>query len=89
MPTFAEAGLPGYHIMHWSGLAVPRATPMPIVERLHAEAARALAAPDMIAFLAGIASLPGGMPPAEAEQRLAADTREWRQVVDAAGIRPQ
>jgi tripartite-type tricarboxylate transporter receptor subunit TctC len=89
VPTFAEAGLPDYSIMHWSGLAVPRATPMPIVERLHAEAAKALAAPDMVAFLASIASLPGGMPPAEAERLLAEDTQRWRQVVALAGIRPQ
>lgn len=89
VPTFAEAGLPDYTIMHWSGLAVPRAAPMPIVERLHAEAAKALAAPDMIAFLASIASLPGGMPPAEAERLLAEDTQRWRQVVALAGIRPQ
>ncbi|MBR0643094.1 Bug family tripartite tricarboxylate transporter substrate binding protein [Plastoroseomonas hellenica] len=89
VPTFAEAGLPDYAIMHWSGLAVPRATPMPIVERLHAEAAKALATPDMVAFLASIASLPGGMPPAEAERLLAEDTQRWRQVVALAGIRPQ
>lgn len=89
VPTFAEAGLPDYTIMHWSGLAVPRATPMPIVERLYADAAKALAAPDMVAFLASIASLPGGMPPAEADRLLAEDTQRWRQVVALAGIRPQ
>jgi tripartite-type tricarboxylate transporter receptor subunit TctC len=89
VPTFAEAGLPGYDILHWSGLAVPRATPEAVVQRLHAAAAAALAAPDIIAFLAQIASLPGGMPPAEAERILAEDTRRWRQVVATAGIRPQ
>jgi tripartite-type tricarboxylate transporter receptor subunit TctC len=89
VPTFAEAGLPGYDVMHWSGLAVPRATPDAVVQRLHAEAARALAAPDMLAFLDGIAALPGGMSPAAADQRLAEDTAGWRRVVEAAGIRPQ
>ncbi|MBL6454651.1 tripartite tricarboxylate transporter substrate binding protein [Belnapia sp. T6] len=89
VPTFAEAGLPGYDILHWSGLAVPRATPDAVVDRLHAEAAKALAAPDMTAFLASIAALPGGMPPAEAERRLAEDTARWREVVAAVGIRPQ
>jgi tripartite-type tricarboxylate transporter receptor subunit TctC len=89
VPTFAEAGLPNYTIMHWSGLAVPRATPIPVVERLYAEAAKALAAPDMVAFLDGIACRPGGMPPAEAERLLAEETVRWREVVAAAGIRPQ
>jgi tripartite-type tricarboxylate transporter receptor subunit TctC len=89
VPTFAEAGLPDYNIMHWSGLAVPRATSAAVVERLYAEAARALAAPDMVAFLNNIACLPGGMPPDQAERLLAEDTARWRQVVAVAGIRPQ
>jgi tripartite-type tricarboxylate transporter receptor subunit TctC len=89
VPTFAEAGLPGYDILHWSGLAAPRATPDAVVERLYTETAKALVAPDMVAFLASIAALPGGMPPAEAEHRLTADTVRWREVVAAAGIRPQ
>lgn len=89
VPTFAEAGLPGYDVMHWSGLAVLRATPDAVVDRLYAEAARALSAADMVGFLNGIAALPGGMPPAEADRRLAEDTAGWRRVVEAAGIRPQ
>ncbi|HYF06012.1 MAG TPA: tripartite tricarboxylate transporter substrate-binding protein [Acetobacteraceae bacterium] len=89
VPTFAEAGVPGYNILHWSGLAVPRGTPDAIVERLYAEASRALAAPDMLAFLSSIAALPGGMPPTEAERILAEDTARWRDVVTAAGVRPQ
>ena len=88
-PTFAEAGLPGYDILHWSGLAVPRATPEAVVQRLYTAAAEALAAPDIRAFLAQIACLPGGMPPDAAEQQLAEETTRWRQVVAAAGIRPQ
>lgn len=89
VPTFAEAGLPAFNILHWSGLAVPRATPDAVVARLSAEASRALAAPDMREFLASIAALPGGMPPAEADRILAADTAQWQRVVAAAGVRPQ
>jgi tripartite-type tricarboxylate transporter receptor subunit TctC len=89
VPTFAEAGMQGYDVMHWSGLAVPRGTPAPIVERLYAEAAKALASPEMVEFLASIACLPGGKPPAEVEQLLAEETVRWRKVVEAAGIRPQ
>jgi hypothetical protein len=43
----------------------------------------------MVAFLNGIACLPGGMPPDQAERLLAEDTARWRQVVAAAGIHPQ
>jgi tripartite-type tricarboxylate transporter receptor subunit TctC len=89
VPTFAEAGMPEYNVMHWSGLAAPRDTPTPIVDRLYLEAAKALTSPDMLEFLASIACLPGGKPPAEVEQLLADETVRWRQVVEAAGIRPQ
>jgi tripartite-type tricarboxylate transporter receptor subunit TctC len=89
VPTFAEAGLPSYSVTHWSGLAVPRGTPAPVVDRLYAESAKALASPDMVEFLTSIACLPGGAPPAEVERLLAEETIRWRQVVEAAGIRPQ
>jgi tripartite-type tricarboxylate transporter receptor subunit TctC len=89
VPTFAEAGLPGYDVMHWSGLAAPRATPGPVIDRLYAEASRAIASPEMGEFLASIACLPGGEPPDAAARRLAEDTAQWRRVVEAAGIRPQ
>ena len=88
-PTFAEAGLPGYGVTHWSGLGAPRGTPEAIIARLHAETARALDTPDMKAFLATIASPPGGLPPAEVARLLASETERWREVVQAAGIRPQ
>lgn len=89
VPTFAEAGLPGYSVTHWSGLGAPRGTPPEIIDRLYAETVKALAAPDTQAFLAGLACLPGGLPPAEAEALLAQDTAGWRRVVEAAGITPQ
>jgi tripartite-type tricarboxylate transporter receptor subunit TctC len=68
---------------------VLRGTPDAVADGPYAEAARALAAPDMLVFLASVAALPGGMPPAEAGRILAADTERWREVVTAAGVRPQ
>ena len=68
---------------------MPRAPPDTVVQRLSCAAAEALAAPDIKAFLAQIASIPGGMPPEAAERQLAEETTRWRQVVAAAGIRPQ
>ena len=35
VPTMAEAGLPGYDISGWHGIAVPAATPKPIVTQLN------------------------------------------------------
>ena len=88
-PTFAEAGLPGFGVVNWSGLAVPRGTPAPIVERLHAEVGRALAAPDVKEFLDSIASEPGGMPPADFTRLLAEETERWRKVAAEGQIERQ
>ena len=35
VPTMAEAGLPGYDISGWHGIAAPAATPKPVIARLN------------------------------------------------------
>jgi tripartite-type tricarboxylate transporter receptor subunit TctC len=47
VPTFIEAGLPAYNEMGWHGMYAPAATPRPVVEKLSADVARILAAPDL------------------------------------------
>ena len=41
LPTFAEAGLPGYQVDSWTGLFVAAGTPKAIVDRLNSEVAKA------------------------------------------------
>jgi tripartite-type tricarboxylate transporter receptor subunit TctC len=45
VPTIAESGLAGFHDSTFNGLVAPAGTPHEIVERLHAEVAKAIAAP--------------------------------------------
>src|SRR2546430_2902279 len=47
VPTLQEAGIAGFDISQWQGFLAPAGTPRPIVERLNAELARALRAPDV------------------------------------------
>lgn len=66
VPTFAEAGFPGYNPSFWIGLLLPAGTPMPIVERLNAEFRSALRAPEAEAKMGElgmevVASAPGEM----------------------------
>jgi tripartite-type tricarboxylate transporter receptor subunit TctC len=51
VPTLDEAGLPGYPGQGWWGLAAPRGTPGPIVERLNAEFVKLFSEPKFVAFL--------------------------------------
>src|SRR3989440_71033 len=47
VPTMQEAGIAGFDISQWQGFLAPAGAPRPIVERLNAEIARALRAPDV------------------------------------------
>ncbi len=47
VPTVAESGLPGYEFVTWLGVFAPLRTPAPIIARMNAEIAKALAAPDV------------------------------------------
>ncbi len=51
VPTVEEAGVPGYRFGTWYGVFAPAGTPPAIVNRLHAEIAKALAFPDTRAKL--------------------------------------
>jgi tripartite-type tricarboxylate transporter receptor subunit TctC len=46
VPTVDEAGLPGFYLSIWHGLWVPKGTPKPVVEKLNAAVAVALADPE-------------------------------------------
>ena len=47
VPTIAESGYPGFDASNWFGSVVRSATPRPVIDRLNAEIARALALPDV------------------------------------------
>jgi tripartite-type tricarboxylate transporter receptor subunit TctC len=47
VPTIDEAGLKGYEDVTWNGIVAPAGTPPAIVNRLHAEVAKAVAAPEL------------------------------------------
>jgi tripartite-type tricarboxylate transporter receptor subunit TctC len=65
VPTMQEAGFKGYNIINWFGLWLPANAPPALVNRLHSEAVKALADPD-IRLQFDAQGLEGvGMPPAE------------------------
>jgi tripartite-type tricarboxylate transporter receptor subunit TctC len=88
-PTMAEAGVPGYVMDIWFGVAVPAGTPPQVVASLNKEINRILAQPEVKARLEGMGlDIIGGS--AESfGKTIAADVAKWSQVVRDAGIRPQ
>ena len=89
VPTFAEAGLPGFEMVNWTGLAAPRGTPEGVVARLLAVVRDALAEEAMRQFFAAQGASTGGMPPAEFAALIRDETALWRLVARRAGLIPQ
>jgi tripartite-type tricarboxylate transporter receptor subunit TctC len=85
-PTMIEAGVPGFEMSSWQAIYAPKGTPQPIVQRLHAEIAKALKMPDVQAKLGGQLGMEivGGTP----EELSALMTREiprWAALVKKSG----
>jgi len=88
IPTVAEF-LPGYEVSDWTGIGVPRGTPVEIVDRLSAEINAGLDNPKIKARLAELGSLLMPMSRAEFGKMIAAETENWAKVVASAGIKPE
>lgn len=89
IPTIAEAGLPGVVYVSWMGLAVPAATPAPLIERLNRELARALATDQAKAWFRGQGATVLGGTSADFAKRIAADYQRWGEVIREAGIKAE
>jgi tripartite-type tricarboxylate transporter receptor subunit TctC len=89
VPTVAESGLPGYEVSAWFGVFGPAGLPQPVVDRLNAEIARALAAPDLQQRLAsqGAETLAGS--PDQFAAYLKGEVAKWAKVVRNAGVQPE
>jgi len=89
IPTIAEAGFPGMVYVSWMGLAVPSATPAPLIERLNRELGRALATdPSREWFRAQGGTVLGGTA-ADFARRIDVDYQRWGNVIRAAGIKAE
>jgi len=87
LPTVDEAGVPGYEYHTWFGLWAPKATPQPIVEKLHAEVQKALSDPTVQQRIAATAGEPSNMAPKDIEPFMKAEIAKWAEVVKRAGIK--
>jgi tripartite-type tricarboxylate transporter receptor subunit TctC len=65
VPTMEEAGFKGYNLINWFGLWLPAGAPPELVSRLHAEAMKALADPEVRQQFDAQGLEGVGMPPEE------------------------
>ncbi|MGZ5708317.1 MAG: Bug family tripartite tricarboxylate transporter substrate binding protein [Burkholderiales bacterium] len=89
LPTLDEAGLPGYELSGWSGLAVPAGTPRAIVLRLNAEINKALLSPAVTKGMATRGGIGVGGTPEEFADHVRKETERLGKLIKAVGIKPQ
>jgi tripartite-type tricarboxylate transporter receptor subunit TctC len=87
VPTIAESGYPGFEASTWSGLVAPKGTPKAIVERLNAEANKALKNREMLAKLDSDGSEPLGGSPQRFADFMKTEHVKWGAVIKEAGIK--
>ena len=73
--------------MRWDGLVVRAGTPRPIIERLNAELAKAVATPEVRSRFATLGVEPVSGSPKEFDDLIAAEVERWGRLVRDAQIK--
>ena len=87
VPTFAEAGVPGYDASSWNGILVPTGTPRVIIERLHGELAKILRMPNVFDRLASDGPVAVCNTPEEFAAFIKTEQAKWGKVIREANVR--
>jgi tripartite-type tricarboxylate transporter receptor subunit TctC len=89
LPTVAEAGVPGYESGVWFGLVVPASTPKDVIEKLNADARKAMALPEYQKRMTDLGYELVGSTPAEMGQMIETELKRWGPVVKASGAKAE
>jgi tripartite-type tricarboxylate transporter receptor subunit TctC len=87
VPTISEAGVPGYEVTNWWGIAAPAGTPRPVIERLHRELSAVVASSETQKRFEAEGADPLQMTPEEFGRFIAQETAKWSKVVKESGAR--
>ena len=86
VPTMAESGFPGFSAYVWSGLAAPKGTPQPVLDKLNAQLRQAVRSPDVQAFIAGQSLEAVTDTPQEFKTFFDSEKTRWTDVIKASGV---
>lgn len=87
IPTFLEAGIPGYTSSVWYGAFAPVNTPSDVVQKLNSEVVSILASPEMRARLEGMGLQVIGSTPEQLGELVRSDIERFVKVAREANIR--
>jgi len=87
VPTFTEAGLPGFNVKNWFGVLAPAGTPKPIIDRLSSEIAKILAVPEIREKLVRQGMEPFISTPEQFAALIRSDFAQYAKVIKQANIK--
>ena len=89
LPTFPEAGVPGFRSITWFALAAPPGTPAPLAQRLNRDVVEILKGKETGDRLQSLSLEVGATSIADTAKFLADETALWSNVIKQANIQPQ
>lgn len=89
LPTLAEAGVPGFEVVSWTGMVAPAGVPKAIVDHLNAAANKALATPALREKYAALGYEIAGGTPEQFTDLVRRETAKWAEVVKRAGMKAE
>jgi len=90
IPTMKEVGFPDVGTIAWNALFAPAGTPKPVLDKLYAVVAKALASPEVQAkFKKQNYNIVPSKSVADAQQWLASEIKHWETVTSAVKIETQ
>ncbi len=89
VPTFTEAGLPGYNARAWFGIVAPAGTPRTIVGMLSGEIRKILTAPDIRKKLSSQGMDPLISTPEEFAALIKTDVAQYAKIIKEANIKAE
>lgn len=86
IPTMMEAGVPGYEVTQWYGLAMPARVPPAIVAKFSGEVARILHDPEVRNKLAADGAEAVGSTPSEFDAHIRGELAKWSRIIKQIGL---
>jgi tripartite-type tricarboxylate transporter receptor subunit TctC len=87
VPTFIEMGMPDYVVSTWYGVWGVKGTPKEILDRMHAEIVKALAAPEIKEIWANQGSDTSTMSQDQFARFVASEVKRWAEVTKTSGAK--
>lgn len=89
VPTFESAGVKGFDDVFWYGVVAPPGLPPEIADRIQQILSKALHAEPALGKMRALDVEPVASTPKEFAATMAKETRQWKELADKLGIKPE